>query len=120
LANERSARVEMRSVSPDANPYMLIYTLLRTGLEGPLPDANDSEGKRPRTRFLQGNIHDAIRVFRGSRFITEIFGEDCQSKYAELKQASADRCPKELGRLIKRAEIMFHHEVTNQRLWSKF
>jgi len=120
LADERSARIEMRSVSPDANPYMLIYTLLRTGLEGPLPDPNDGGGKRPRTRFLQGNIHDAIRVFRGSRFITEIFGEDCQSKYAELKQASADRCPKELGRLIKRAEIMFHHEVTNQRLWSKF
>ncbi|MCH8913081.1 MAG: glutamine synthetase [Planctomycetes bacterium] len=119
-ADERSARIEMRSVSPDANPYMLIYTLLRTGLEGPLPDANDSEGKRPRTRFLQGNIYDAIRVFRGSRFIAEIFGEDCQAKYAELKQASADRCPKELGRLIKRAEIMFHHEVTNQRLWSKF
>ena len=119
-ADERSARIEMRSVSPDANPYMLIYTLLRTGLEGPLPDANDGEGKRPRTRFLQGNIYDAIRVFRGSRFIAEIFGEDCQAKYAELKQASADRCPKELGRLIKRAEIMFHHEVTNQRLWSKF
>ena len=119
-ADERSARVEMRSVSPDANPYMLIYTLLRTGLEGPLPDANDREGKRPRTRFLQGNIYDAIRVFRGSSFITEIFGEDCQSKYAELKQSSADRCPKELGRLIKCAEIMFHHEVTNQRLWSKF
>ena len=120
LANERSARIEFRSVSPDANPYLLIYTLLRTGLEGPLPDAEDAEGKRPRTRFLQSNIHDAMRIFRGSKFMAELLGEQCQSKYAELKQASADRCPKELGGVIKRAEIMFHHEVTNQLLWNLF
>jgi len=29
-ANERSARIEVRSVAPDANPYLLLYTLLRT------------------------------------------------------------------------------------------
>ena len=67
LANERSARVEVRSISPDANPYLLIYALLKVGLGGPLPKAEESEGKRPRTRFLPNNIHDALRIFRARR-----------------------------------------------------
>ncbi len=120
LADERTARIEFRSVSPDTNPYLLIYTLLRTGLEGPLPDQADAEGKRQRTRFLPDNIHDAIRLFKASRFAVEMIGEDPHSKYVELKQASADRCPKELGTQVKAGEIMFHHEVTNQFLWNQF
>ena len=120
LGNERSARIEFRSVAPDANPYLLVYTLLRTGLSGPLPDPAEAEGKRTRTRFLPDNIHDAIRLFKTSRFVAEIMGEECHTKYAELKQMSADRCPKALGSMVKREEIMFHHEVTNQMLWSLF
>ena len=30
---------------------------------------------------------------------------------------AAERCPKALGARVKRAEIQFHHEVTNQYLW---
>ena len=41
-------------------------------------------------------------------------------KYAELKLASAERCAKALGARVKRSEIQFHHEVTNQYLWSLF
>jgi glutamine synthetase len=33
---------------------------------------------------------------------------------------SAHRCPRELGNRIKRAEIMYHHEVTNQMIWNQF
>jgi glutamine synthetase len=98
----------------------MIYTLLRTGLEGPLPDPADAEGKRARTRFLPDNIYDAIRLFKTSRFAADILGENSHGKFAELKQASADRCPKELGTLVKRGEVMFHHEVTNQLLWNSF
>ena len=35
LGNERSARVEARSIASDSNPSLAIYTLLKTGLEGP-------------------------------------------------------------------------------------
>lgn len=119
LANKHSARIEVRSVAPDANPYLLIYLLLRTGMEGPKPDTNDEE-KRTRTRFLPGNIHDAIRIFKSSRFVAELLGEDMQSRVAAAKQISADRCPRELGTLVKREEVMFHHEVTNQLLWGMF
>ncbi len=120
LGNERTARVEFRSCSPDVNPYLLFYTLLRTGLEGPQADPTDAEGKRARTRFLPDNIYDAIRLFKSSRLAAEILGDPSHAKYAELKQLAADRCPKQLGQNVKRSEIMFHHEVTNQFLWSKF
>ncbi len=107
-------------MSPDANPYLLIFTLLKTGLEGPSPDPADAEGKRARTRFLPDNIHDAIRLFKTSRLVSEILGEDSHAKYVELKQMAADRCPKALGTRIKRSEVIFHHEVTNQLLWNMF
>ncbi len=119
FGNERSARIECRSVAPDANPYMVLFTLLKTGLEGPQPQ-EDAETKRSRTRFLPDNIFDAIRLFKGSQFIAQTLGENVQGKFAELKQMSAERCPKQLGSRVKTAEIQFHHEVTNQYLWSIF
>ncbi len=118
LGNERSKRVEVRSIAPDANPYMAIYSIFRTGLEG--PQQEEDENKRSRTRFLSDNIYDAIRLFKGSSFLKEILGEDVHSKFADLKQAQADRCPKALGTMVKPAEIQFHHEVTNQYLWTQF
>lgn len=120
LGNEHSARIEVRSVAPDANPYMTIYSLLRTGLEGPLPDPSEAANKRTRTRFLPDNVNDAIRLFKASRFVTDLLSEPVQSRFAEVKQASAERCPRALGSLIKTSEVQFHHEVTNQYLWNKF
>jgi glutamine synthetase len=119
MGNERSTRIEVRSIAPDANPYMAIYTFLKTGLEGPRTVENDPD-KRSRTRFLPDNIYDALRLFKASRFATDLLGEDVQTRFAELKQAQAERCPKALGSLIKTSEIQFHHEVTNQYLWSRF
>jgi glutamine synthetase len=119
LGNAKSARLEVRSVAPDINPYLSLYTLLRTGLEGPQGEPEDT-AKRPRTRFLPDNIQDAIRFFKGSRFLAEILGEDVHAKYAELKVMQAERCPKALGTQVKACEIQFHHEVTNQQLWSQF
>ena len=120
LGNERSARIEVRSVAPDANPYMTVYTLLRTGLEGPLPDPAELANKRARTRFLPDNINDALRLFKASKIAGDLLGEQVQARFAEVKQASAERCPRALGSLIKTAEVQFHHEVTNQYLWNKF
>ena len=78
------------------------------------------EERRTRTRFLPDNIYSAIRDFKSSKWVTELLTEELQGKLSELKQASADRCPKELGALVKSQEIQFHHEVTNQELWSHF
>lgn len=119
LGNERSARIEVRAVAPDANPYLVMYSLIRTGFEGP-ESPDDAETKRSRTRFLPDNILDSIRLFKASPFAASLLGEDVHSKYAELKLASAERCPKQLGTVVKSSEIQFHHEVTNQYLWNQF
>jgi glutamine synthetase len=119
IGNERTARIEVRSIAPDANPYLAIFALFKTGLEGPGAD-DDNDGKRPRTRFLPDNIYDSIRLFKGSKYAQELLGEQVHEKYAELKLASAERCAKALGSRVKRSEIQFHHEVTNQYLWGQF
>jgi glutamine synthetase len=119
LGNEKSARVEVRSIAPDANPYLAIYTMFRTGFEGPI-EKDNGEKRRDRTRFLPDNIYDAIRLFKGSKYASDMLGESVHKRFADLKLASAERCPKSLGSLIKIPEIQFHHEVTNQYLWSMF
>jgi glutamine synthetase len=57
---------------------------------------------------------------KASEFVSEMVGEENKEKFIDRKIASADRCPRELGSLIKTSEILFHHEVTNQYLWSRF
>ena len=116
--NEKSARIEIRSVGPDANPYLALFALLRTALDGE-PLTKD-ESKRDRVRFLPGNIYDAIRLFRGSEFVKAMMGESSHEKYVQHKQAAADRSPKELGSIVKSSEVLFHHDVTTQMLWHKF
>ena len=120
LGNEKSARVEVRTVAPDANPYLTLYTLFRTGLEGPMTETLDSESRRTRTRFLPDNIYDAMRHFKGSNFVKEVLGENNHEKFLDLKQGSADRCPRLLGDMVKTEEILFHHDVTNQYIWKRF
>ena len=117
LGNEKSARIEVRSVGPDTNIYMALYTLLRTGIEGP---TGDVKGNRSDTRYLPDNIFDAIRIFKQSEWMRTLLGEATHEKFAEVKLASAERCPKKLGTLVKAGEVQFHHEVTNQYLWNHF
>ncbi|MDX2163196.1 MAG: glutamine synthetase family protein [bacterium] len=116
IGNEKSARVEVRSIAPDANPYLAIYTLFRVGLEGEVI----SESLASEVVTLPDNIYDAIADFEASPLVKHILGEEVAAKYASLKRASADRCPRLLGSLIKPAEVQFHHEVQNQALWSRF
>jgi glutamine synthetase len=120
LAGKSGQRIEVRSVGPDANPYMLFYALLRTGLEGPAPDPKAPKPKRVRKRLLPGNIYDAMTSYRRSAWVKELLGEVPHGKFHDLKQAAAHRCPREMGNRIKRSEIIYHHEVTNQMLWNNF
>jgi glutamine synthetase len=53
-------------------------------------------------------------------FIGEVLDQENKEKYLDRKLAVAERSPKELGTPIKTSEILFHHEVTNQYLWSRF
>ncbi len=118
IGNEKSTRIEVRSVGPDSNPYLVAYSLLKTGLEG--DKLVEDPDKRQRVRTLPGNILDAIRLYKSSDFITKILGEDVKNKYVAFKQLVANRCPADLGKTIKNGEVLYNHEVTNQVLWNSF
>ena len=117
IGNEKSARVEVRSVGPDANPYMVLYSVFKSGLHGDLARVKNL---RQAERYLPDNIYTALDDFRNAEWTTTLLGEDVKSRYAELKQASADRCPRLLGTIVKPCEVQFHHDVYNQLLWGQF
>jgi glutamine synthetase len=117
IGNEKSARVEVRSVGPDANPYMVLYSVFKTGLEG---EISKIKNLRQADRYLPDNIYTAIENFRGASWTNELFGADVKARFADLKQASADRCPRLLGTFVKAPEVQYHHEVYNQFLWNQF
>ncbi len=117
IGNERSMRTEIRAVAPDANPYLVMFSIFRTGLEGTTAKIKNL---RQAERYLPDNIYTAIENFRNAEWTTKLLGEDVKARYADLKQASADRCPRLLGAVVKPAEVQFHHEVYNQFLWNLF
>jgi glutamine synthetase len=117
LGNERSARVEVRSVGPDANPYMVMYSIFKTGIDGTIAQI---ENLRSAKRYLPDNIYDALDMFNDSEWTTELLGEDVKGRYSDLKKGSADRCPRLLGTVVKSLEVQFHHEIYNQFLWNQF
>lgn len=124
FGNEKSARIEVRTVAPDANPYLAFYLILKVGLKGMKATKNELAEyeklyKRP-VKKLPGNIDQAIRLFKRSEFVKEVMLAENSEKYAALKEHAADRCPKELGTRVKAGEVWYHHEVTNQVLWNKF
>ena len=118
IGNERSSRIEVRSVGPDANPYMVLYSVFRTGLEGAISGAANLRTNT--ANKLPDNIYDALTNFRNSAWTTTLLTEDVKGRYADLKQASADRCARQLGTIVKVPEVQFHHEVYNQYLWNQF
>jgi glutamine synthetase len=117
IGNEKSMRVEVRSVAPDANPYMVMYSIFKTGIEG---DTAKTKNLRQAERYLPDNIYAALDDFRKAKWTTALLGEDVKGRYADLKQAAADRCARQLGTFVKVPEVQFHHEVYNQFLWNMF
>jgi glutamine synthetase len=83
-------------------------------------EISNAENLRAGGRFLPDAIQIAIEDFKDSAWIAKILGGDVQGRYAELKQAAANRSPRELGTFVKGSEVQFHHEVYNQSLWNLF
>ena len=118
IGSPRSARIEVRSVAPDANPYMVAYTVFEVGQTG--KELKVNEKKRPRARFLAGTISEALRQFKSSELMNKILGNETKEKFAYFKQQAAERSPEALGTRIKNGEVLYHHEVTNQAIWNTF
>ncbi len=117
IGNEKSMRVEVRSVAPDANPYLVLYSIFKTGIDG---ETAKIKNLRQAERYLPDNIYTALEDFKKSEWTTKLLGGDVKGRYADLKQASADRCSRLLGTFVKAPEVQYHHEVYNQFLWNMF
>jgi len=124
LANEKSARIEVRTVAPDTNPYFAYYVLMRTGLQGMNADSKTKNLYRSLyskpVKKLPGNVYDAIGAFKRSDFIKTILSEENRLKFIEIKEDKANRSPKELGVRVKNGEVWYHHDVYNQVIWNEF
>src|SRR5271170_4110229 len=57
IGNEKSMRVEVRSVAPDASPYMVMYSIFKSGLDGEIAKIKDL---RQAERYLPDNVYTAI------------------------------------------------------------
>ncbi len=117
IGNHRSMRTEVRAVAPDANPYLTLYGIFKTGIDGEMSKAKDL---RSGGRYLPDNIQKAIDDFKASKWIAQILSADVQGRYVDLKQAAAHRSPRDLGNIVKGSEVQFHHAVYNQSLWNLF
>ncbi|HVC90327.1 MAG TPA: glutamine synthetase family protein [Acidobacteriaceae bacterium] len=117
IGNHRSMRIEVRAVAPDANPYLVLYSIFKTGLDG---EISKIDNLRQAERYLPDNIYTAIEDFRDAAWTTTLLGADVKGRYADLKQAAADRCARLLGTIVKAPEVQYHHDVYNQYLWNMF
>ncbi|HET8966498.1 MAG TPA: glutamine synthetase family protein [Candidatus Acidoferrum sp.] len=117
IGNEKSSRVEVRSVAPDANPYLVMLSIFKTGIDG---DTAKIKNLRQAERYLPDNIYTALENFEKADWTSKLLGADVKARFADLKRASADRCPRALGTFVKAPEVQYHHEVYNQFLWNLF
>jgi len=98
LGNEKSARVEVRSIAPTPTRISRSTRCCARAIEGPVPaDAGRPRIRRSRTAVPCPTTSTTHPPFKSSDYVTELLGADVQTKFAEVKQLSADRCPKALG-----------------------
>src|SRR5258705_12703591 len=73
IGNEKSSWIEVRAVAPDANPYLVLYSIFKTGLQG---DTARIKNLRQAERYLPDNIYKALENFRNAEWTTLLLGGD--------------------------------------------
>jgi glutamine synthetase len=120
---QRQGRVPMHQIQEERLKYLTdekrikAVTVLFSDLEGRLHMLDYD--KKFLVKSWDNLTFDgsSIRGFTAQRESDLRLHMDC---YADLKQASADRCPRLLGTFVKAPEVQYHHEVYNQFLWNMF
>jgi glutamine synthetase len=100
---ESSARVELRSPDPAANPYLAFAVMLAAGLEGirtkrepPAPveiDVNKLSPAEARERGiaqLPASLDEAIQRLEGSELVRRALGEPCFERFVANKKIEWD------------------------------
>ncbi|MFX1389361.1 MAG: type I glutamate--ammonia ligase [Promethearchaeota archaeon] len=100
-----AARVEIRCPDPSGNPYLQFAVLLSSGLEGILSDdikipeptdrnvyhLSSKEMEKEGIVSLPGSLHEALKHFRASEFMKDIFGELAFKNYYYAKLEEFDK-----------------------------
>jgi glutamine synthetase len=84
IGNEKSMRVEVRSVAPDANPYLVLYSIFKSGLEGEtsrIKNLRQAERYLPDYKNSGRGCERAVRGFEagGGRSVSAAAGNVCKS-----------------------------------------
>ncbi|MBN2096420.1 glutamine synthetase [Candidatus Peregrinibacteria bacterium] len=118
LGNEKSARIEKRTVAPDTNPYLMLFATIRAGLSSvfgtPEQQAEFAKAREGEIEKLPTTLKEAVDLFEQSEFIKEILTGRNRDKFLELKKRTRDRSPKDLGDNVHKVEVREHHEVGDQ------
>ncbi len=117
IGNEKSARVEVRSVGPDANPYMVLYSIFKTGLKG---QTSKIENLRQAERYLPDNIYTALEDFRKAAVDDGAAGRGCEGALCGPEAGFGGPLPAAAGHDREAVGVQFHHDVYNQLLWGQF
>jgi len=93
-----SARIELRSPDPSANPYLALAVCLAVGLDGirnqimpresidcNIFEMTKEERERAGIEALPGSLLEAAREFAKDEYIQKVLGEDLAKKYIEAK-----------------------------------
>ncbi len=94
-----SARIELRSPDPSANPYLALAVCLAAGLDGikskivpqgsidcNVFDMTEEERRNAGIEELPGSLREAARAFQNDPFIQNVLGEDLSRKYLKAKK----------------------------------
>src|ERR1700739_646427 len=77
IGNEKSMRVEVRSVAPDANPYLVMYSIFKSGLDG---ETAKIKNLRQAQRDLPDNIYTALDNFEKAARNTKLPGAGAKGR----------------------------------------
>src|ERR1700693_3849636 len=76
IGNERRMRTDVRAITPDTNPYLVMYSIFKTGLDG---ETAKIKNLRSAERYLPDNIYTALDNFEKADWTTKLFGADVKA-----------------------------------------
>lgn len=100
---DSSVRAELRCPDPSASPYLVFAAMLKAGIEGIkrkmtlMPEIEESVFDKSKeeldklgVEILPRSLSEATDVFKKSKLMRELLGEELFSKYAEAKEKEAE------------------------------
>jgi glutamine synthetase len=100
---EASVRAELRCPDPSASPYLAFAAMLKAGLEGVkkkmvlMPESEESVFEKTKAELdvlgieiLPRSLSEAVAIFKGSKLMKELLGDELFEKYAEAKEKEVE------------------------------